>query len=188
MRKFLRTAVLLLACAAFAADGAGLYTRVSGVWQQVTNPQVRVSGTWQPVKEGWVRVSGVWQRFYLRALLQTTITVGDDGVSQSGYNSAFFGSIGTATYTDAGSNSRTIRIVQWDGATLIQFWLGAAGIPNTNTTFTSITLNGPGGNVTLTRSTATYDGAASGGTLSRWYWSNTTFPGFAGQSVTLTVN
>lgn len=123
-----------------------------------------------------------------KELLRTTITVGDDGVVvNSGYTLSVYGSIANATYTDTGGNSRTIQVVIWN-STNISLFLSAAGISNSDTTFSRITLTGPGGNVTLFRSAATYNGAASGGTKSSWIWSSAVYPGSSGQSVTLAVS
>lgn len=171
LKRSLKLALLGAALMGMAVRADGIYARVSGSWQQITNPQVRVSGTWQPIQQGWVRVSGVWQQFFSRSLLETTITVGDDGIASCGYSSGTIGSIGTGTYTDAGSNSRTISTATWGcyTSTGVRFTLSTAGISNTDSTFTQITINGA---VTVTRSSATYDGAASGGTRSSWVWSS----------------
>lgn len=110
---------------------------------------------------------GVARLVYNAALLETTITIGDDGVSTFGYTVGLYGSIGSDTYTDAGANSRTIALVQWNG-TAVQIFMNGASIPDTDTTFTSIVING----ITFLRSArTTYDGAASGGTKTKWLWS-----------------
>jgi hypothetical protein len=49
-----------------------LHARVSGVWQEITQPSARVSGVWQPLTEGWVRVSGVWQQFFAAGTVAIT--------------------------------------------------------------------------------------------------------------------
>lgn len=43
-----------------------IYTKVAGVYQNVTDPRVRVAGTWQPVNFAYVRSGGVWRLSYSR--------------------------------------------------------------------------------------------------------------------------
>lgn len=132
-------------------------------------------------------MTGILMVFNASQLHRTTITTGDDGVIINyGYNSGLYGSIASGTYTDRGGNSRTIRVVVWDGAN-VQFWITGASIPNTDITFNNIFLVGPGGSVGLTRAAATYNGAAGGGSLSSWVWSSSAAPGTTGQSVTLVI-
>lgn len=120
--------------------------------------------------------------------LRTAITAGTDGADTVGYNQGSgYGSIGDATFTDAAGNSRTIRVVIWDG-TAVQFWLDGGSVPNTAATFSRVVLSGPGGTVALLRSAATYNGAASGGTLSSWVWTSAAAPGSSSQNVTLVVS
>jgi hypothetical protein len=120
-------------------------------------------------------------------LLHTTITVGTDGVSASGFNQGLYGSIATATFKDHGGTTRTIVVLIWDTSNNVSLFLSGGSIPNNNTTFISISLRGPGGTLTLSRAAATYNGAASGGTLSSWIWSLAGQPGSSGQSVAAVV-
>lgn len=83
------------------------------------------------------------------------------------------GSIGDDTYTDGGSNSRTISALYYaeDGSgepeeDNLLLSMNATSIPNTDTTFVSLEYGGE----TYTRSTATYH--ATQGSASSWYWSN----------------
>lgn len=103
---------------------------------------------------------------------------GTDGISQFGYNSAFFGTLTPDSYTDGSAVSRTVSVLVWDGST-VGLTMSAAGVPNTDATFSSLGLD----STTLLRSAATYDGAASGGTRTRWTWTDS----FSG-GVTVTVN
>jgi hypothetical protein len=118
--------------------------------------------------------------------LDTTVTIGSGiyfaaGTSTTyyayGYASGVdylslsnFGSIGTATYTDGGSNSRTISAIYYTepsasgNADDLYFCLNATGISNSDTTFVSIEYNGQ----TYTRSSATYTGST--GSCSTWRW------------------
>lgn len=43
-----------------------MHTRISGIWKEITDPQVRISSIWKLIEEGWVRVSGVWKQFFSR--------------------------------------------------------------------------------------------------------------------------
>lgn len=188
--KISRIAAFLLgALVSFSISGAPRFFVIDsgGTARLVKRLFVIDSGaTARQAKRVFVIDSGGTARLVCCAMLSTTITTGDDGVSTAGYTSGLWGSIGTATYTDRGSNSRTIVIASWSG-TNIQFWLSVASVPNTDTTFATITLAGPGGSVTLQRSAATYNGSASGGTRSSWSWVNSTYPGTTPQSVTLNV-
>lgn len=125
--------------------------------------------------------------------LDTTVTVGSgvyDSVQTSttgsidyfafGYASGVdrlslsnFGSIGTATYTDGGSNSRTVSGIYYTevGGSASQddnlyLSLNATSIPNTAATFVSIDYNG----TNYLRTAATYSGTL--GSCSSWQWTN----------------
>jgi len=120
------------------------------------------------------------------AALDTTITtmgnaIYDADSAQSwrayGYTSGVdylalgnFGAIGSATYTDGGSNSRTISAIYYTEAGAptndddLFFCLNATSISNTDTTFVSIDYNG----VNYTRASATY--TATTGSCSTWRW------------------
>lgn len=68
-----------------------MHYRVSGVWKEITDPQVRVSGVWKEINQGWVRVSGVWKQFYQRAAFEISPTslfsiAFDPGVSSVSIN------------------------------------------------------------------------------------------------------
>ena len=90
------------------------------------------------------------------------------------YSYANFGSIGSATYTDGGSNSRTISAIYYHEAGApnareddLVLSLNATSIPDTDTTFVSLEYNGQ----TYTRSSRTvYSG--SFGSCSSWIWQN----------------
>ena len=93
------------------------------------------------------------------------------GVDRWSYGN--FGAIGSATYTDGGSNSRTISGIYYhdvgstDGrADDLVLSLNAMSISNTDTTFVSLEYNGQ----TYTRSSATYSGTL--GSCSSWTWAN----------------
>lgn len=49
-----------------------MHVNVSGVWKEITDPQVNVSGVWKDILEGWVNVSGVWKKFYDRVVVACT--------------------------------------------------------------------------------------------------------------------
>ena len=90
------------------------------------------------------------------------------------YSYANFGSIGSATYTDGGSNSRTISAIYYHEpgslnarADDLVFCLNATSISDTDTTFVSIEYNG----VTYTRSSrSSY--SPTFGSCSTWIWAN----------------
>jgi hypothetical protein len=89
------------------------------------------------------------------------------------YSYANFGAIGSATYTDGGSNSRTISGLYYHesgGSDAreddLVLSLNATSIANTDTTFVSLVYNG----TTYLRSAATYNGTL--GSCSSWTWSN----------------
>ena len=87
------------------------------------------------------------------------LNVGDDG----GYGSM------TNTFTDHGANARTIvQLVEANSFLADKLFLSLAGtsIPNTDTTFVSMLLNG----VELTRAAATYTASYNGS--SHWSWDN----------------
>lgn len=121
--------------------------------------------------------------------LDTTITTMGNAIYDAdsidswrvyGYNSgvdwgsyANFGAIGSATYTDGGSNSRTISAIYYHeigspstASDDLMFCLNATSISNTDTTFVSIDYNGQN----YTRASATY--TATTGSCSTWRWSN----------------
>jgi hypothetical protein len=59
-----------------------IHVNVSGVWKEITDPQVNVSGVWKNIDEAWVNVSGVWKQFYQRYALQLGVTsLGDLNLS-----------------------------------------------------------------------------------------------------------
>jgi hypothetical protein len=150
----------------FVVDGGGVSRRVLRL------PVVDSGGVTRLVKRLFVvDGGGVSRLVFVSSLLETSITVGDDGVIVNyGYSAGLFGAIAVDTYNDRGAVSRTIAIVMWDGAN-VQFWLNAAGIANADSTFASISLNG----TVLARSASTYNGAAGGGTRSSWVWASAFF-------------
>lgn len=144
-------------------------------------------------QRGMLHPVGFWHP--LGAALDTTITVGnrqydvspdptspqpcfiygyDGGVDY--FNGATFGSIASATYTDGGSNSRTVSAMYWAQATCtggstddsLYFCLNAASISNSDTTFVSIDYDG----TNHLRSAATYTPTTGG--CSAWEWNPTT--------------
>lgn len=124
-------------------------------------------GTTRAIKKLYVIDTGGTARLvYRRALHETTIAIGTNGVNTYGYAVGQFGSIGSSTYTDASGATRLIRAAIWSSSDVVAFALDGAEIPNSNNTFASITI----GNTTFTRSSATYNGQAGGGTFSQWHW------------------
>lgn len=111
MRKFLHIAVGFFAFFAFAAQ-ATMWARVSGVWQQITDPQVNVSGTYHAVQEGWVKVSGVWQQFYTRAVYDLPGSVADTNFG-GGSAQATITLVTGGTFTSAGINVGTVDSGNW---------------------------------------------------------------------------
>jgi len=98
-----------------------------------------------------------------------------------------FGSIGSATYTDGGSNSRTISGIYYTDGALgdsddLFFCLNATSIGNTDTTFVSIDYNG----TNYLRSAATY--TATTGSCSTWRWLNINPNGPVSGTPALVVN
>lgn len=90
------------------------------------------------------------------------------------YSYANFGSIGSATYTDGGSNSRTISAIYYHEpgspnarADDLVLSMNATSVPDTDTTFVSLEYNG----VSYTRtSRSVYSGTF--GSASSWIWQN----------------
>lgn len=41
-----------------------MFTRVAGVWKEITGPAVKVAGVWKPITGGWVNVGGVWKSLF----------------------------------------------------------------------------------------------------------------------------
>lgn len=46
-----------------------IYSKVSGVWETVDDPQVKISGVWQDVQNAYVKVAGVWEQVYSRVVV-----------------------------------------------------------------------------------------------------------------------
>jgi len=59
------------------------YSKVAGVWQQMTALHTKVAGVWQPVQNGYVKVAGVWQEFFANAV----IAINDTSVDVFGFGS-----------------------------------------------------------------------------------------------------
>ena len=92
-----------------------------------------------------------------------------------------FGSIADGTYDDGGSNSRVVDSCYWvsndnDQTQYLQlhFVLDTTSVPNTDTTFVSIIIDG----TTFNRSAASYTASVNGGT--RWRWSSVSTDPFSG--------
>ena len=49
-----------------------IYSKVSGAWKTVDDPQVKVSGVWKDVQTAYVKVSGVWKEIYNRVVVSIT--------------------------------------------------------------------------------------------------------------------
>lgn len=84
-----------------------------------------------------------------------------------------FGSIATGTYTDAGSNSRTVDSCYFIDATgqpaeadWLYYCIDTTSVPNTDTTFKYIVIAGNQYN----RADATYLASVDGGTIWEWFW------------------
>lgn len=114
-----------------------------------------------------IDAGGTARQVFQSAYLEASLTVGTDGVSFFGYNPAFYGALAPDTYTDGAAASRQIKLCHWNGASVI-LWLNGGGVPDSDATFSALELDG----TTLARSSATYNGAASGGTMSQWTWAS----------------
>lgn len=127
---------------------------------------VDAGGVSRAVKRRFVVDAGGVARLTYSANYGTAVLgVGTDGVSQFGYNAAFFGTLTPATYTDGSATVRTVSLLVWDGASVL-LWINGAGVPDTDATFSALGLDA----TTLLRSAATYNPAAGGGTRSQWSW------------------
>jgi len=49
-----------------------IYSKVSGAWKTIDDPQVKVSGVWKDVQAAYVKVSGVWKEIYNRVVVSIT--------------------------------------------------------------------------------------------------------------------
>jgi len=49
-----------------------IYSKVSGAWKTIDDPQVKVSGVWKDVQAAYVKVSGVWKEIYNRVVVAIT--------------------------------------------------------------------------------------------------------------------
>jgi hypothetical protein len=49
-----------------------IYSKVSGVWKTIDDPQVKVSGVWKDVQTAYVKVSGAWKEIYNRVVVSIT--------------------------------------------------------------------------------------------------------------------
>lgn len=158
--------------------GQEMHVRVGGAWEDVEEIHTRVSGTWEEVRQGWVRVSGAWEPFYYK-LLYADLTIDMMG-SLYGFQVAGYGAsssdLGPQTFIDNGGTTRTINYARWfvDASGSVSLALNGFSIPNSNTTFYGIEVNGLG---VLTRSSAGYtanDGLAS--TVWSWSLDTTSYP------------
>lgn len=141
-------------------------------------PVVDSGGTTRLIKRLFAVDSGGTARLVFRSSLhETTITVGDNGAGQEGYAQGVAGSIGDATYDDGGATSRTIVTVLWDQDNAgIQMALSGINVPDSDTTFQSIGVNG----LEFARSAASYNGNSGGN--SRWLWAADDVTSIVGQS------
>jgi len=95
-----------------------------------------------------------------------------------------FGSIGATYYTDASSNTRTIRAIIFGNPGSspspnntrhwVIFVLNGTSVPNTDNTFKSLILTGSGTAYTFTRSSAHYSSSSNGCTAWAWEYNSTT--------------
>lgn len=108
---------------------------------------------------------------YSVSITTSTITgYGYDGGADFYSHSPNFGSIATATYSDAGSNSRTITSTYYASNNYVYFTLSGSSIPNTDTTFKGLII---AGGTELVRTSATYYSNTPSG-ASTWRWSTST--------------
>ena len=49
-----------------------IYSKVSGTWETIDDPQVNVGGVWKDVQAAFVKVSGVWEEIYSRVVVAIT--------------------------------------------------------------------------------------------------------------------
>ena len=49
-----------------------IYSKVSGTWETIDDPQVNVGGVWKDVQAAFVKVSGVWEEIYNRVVVAIT--------------------------------------------------------------------------------------------------------------------
>lgn len=89
--------------------------------------------------------------------------------------STTFGSIANGTYTDAGSNSRTLTACYWTETGTLYLQMSGGSIPDTDETFYAIEIDG----IFFMRQRAFYSGAEVAGTVSAWTWGTSVNP-FAG--------
>lgn len=95
-----------------------------------------------------------------------------------------FGTIGGQYYTDANSNTRTIRAIIFGNPASspspnntrhwVIFVLNGTSVPNTDSTFKSLKLTGSGTTYTFTRSSAHYNSSSNGCTAWAWEYNSTT--------------
>lgn len=127
-----------------------------------------------------------WSTPYGGGSTYTSSVYGYDKASQDGYFQDFFqvggwsswdlandngfGALSPNTFTDGGGTTRTIvQLAESTGANTADYLilaLSGTSVPNSNTTFTSITI----GTTTLTRASASYAASYNGGTY--WSWSD----------------
>jgi len=102
----------------------------------------------------------------------------------TGEPTSTFGSIGGIYYTDANSNTRTIRAIIFGNPSAspspnntrhwVIFVLAGTSVPNTDNTFKSLKLTGSGTTYTFTRSSAHYSSSSNGATAWAWEYNSTT--------------
>lgn len=181
-----------------------VYVRDGGSWKRVNHLWVRDAGSWKRVSAAYVRDAGTWKQFFARPHA-TTVTVGSAlvdflavhdmqftimntftfyGFGYDGgadyFNATGFGSIGNPTFTDYAGNTRTITSTYWTGHGILLFTLSGASVPNSDNTFSSISIEGH----VYNRANATYESGTPAGATT-WWWESPTVNPF-GQSGTKT--
>ena len=110
---------------------------------------------------------------------------GFDAGADGWFYAGTFGSIADDEYQDGGDNTRTVTSCYWvDFTTRLWFVLDTTSVPDTDTTFVSITVDG----TTYNRSDAeTYDASVDGGTSWKWGPQSNDFAGANPIDFTVTV-
>jgi hypothetical protein len=90
-----------------------IYSKVSGVWKTIDDPQVKVSGVWKDVQNAYVKVSGVWKEIYSRVVVaitnQTVSTLESGSAAYARYQLDSDGKVYKFTGTTAGTPTTFIE-------------------------------------------------------------------------------